>query len=415
MTRVAGEILVGIDVGADGHQVAIQAPDGSLIDELYIVHQHDNFDVLIKRLQALVDTHRARVVVGIEGCNGYIAPFDQMLVAAGFEVLNINPTRLYHFRRLYGAPYKNDSHDARLITGYLKARGLLNLGDPERRSLLPIKTGSDIHKRLRLLSRYLDELIREQTRVRNRLTKRLKEYCPELVALAKQVNRKWLLILLAHCSSIQSLQVMTVEEIKKLQGDTGYRIGPKKAVQIKHVVDAVDYCSPLNEEYALILKNYALELLRYAALITTTQVQIEQLGRDSVYYQLLLTQPGIGVKLAGKMIGEILSINNFHSKDAFAAYNGTCCLDHKSGKRQESTTRNLLCNRRLQTAMRNWAGCRIRCHRSSRAYYEKKRNEGKRHNHALKCLSRQLSNLLYRRLKQIESQAYELQLISEAA
>ncbi|OPX18091.1 hypothetical protein BXT86_03035 [candidate division WOR-3 bacterium 4484_100] len=65
---------------------------------------------------------------------------------------------------------------------------------------------------------------------------------------------------------------------------------------------------------------------------------------------------GIGSKLAGWMIGEILSISNFRIKRAFAAYNGTCCLEHKSGK----TTRNTLCNRHLQAALRDWAGCRIR-------------------------------------------------------
>lgn len=53
--------------------------------------------------------------------------------------------------------------------------------------------------------------------------------------------------------------------------------------------------------------------------------------------------------------------------------------------------------------MRDWAGCRIRCHELSRHYYDKKRTEGKNHNHALKCLSRHLSNLLYRILKQVET------------
>lgn len=397
------EILVGIDVGADGHQIAIQLPNGEWCYQECIKHQHAAFDATIKRLSALTEVYHTPIVIGIEGYNGHIAPFDQMLVAAGFVILNVNPSRLYHFRRIFGAPYKNDPHDARLIAAYLKARHLLNTSISGSRSLLPIKDGSDVHKKLRSWSRYLNELIREQTRLRNRLTKRLKEYVPELLVLAKQVNRKWLIILLTHCSSLTELKRCSVEKIEGFRGKTGYRIGPKKAVQIKASFEAIEYYSPLEEEYAFIIKNYAIELLRLSELIKEVLKNIERLGRDSVYYQVLLIQDGIDIKLASRMIGEILSITNFPSENAFAAYNGTCCLDHTSGKRKEDSTRNLLCNKHLRTAMRDWAGCRIRCHELSRHYYDKKRTEGKNHNHALKCLSRHLSNLLYRILKQVET------------
>jgi len=404
MNRVPDEILVGIDVGADAHYIAFQAPDGEWIYQGSIKHQHVDFDAVIKRLNDLTALYHASIVIGVEGYNGHIAPFDQMLVAAGFVILNVNPSRLYHFRRIFGAPYKNDPHDARLIVGYLKARHLLNTSSNDSQlSLLPIKDGTVVHKKLRSWSRYLNELIREQTRLRNRLTKRLKEYLPELLTLAKQVNRKWLIILLAHGANLTELKRYSVKKIKALKGITGYQIGPKKALQIKTAVNAISGHSWLEEEYAFIIKNYALELLRLSDLIKEVLRNIERLGLESVYYRILLAQEGIDVKLAGRMIGEILSITNFPSEDAFAAYNGTCCLDHKSGKRQESTIRNLLCNRRLQTAMRDWAGCRIRCHELSRRYYDKKRTEGKKHNHALKCLSRQLSNLLYRMLNQADT------------
>jgi transposase len=404
MNVQGSEILVGIDVGADGHQIAIHVPHGALVYQGYVKHQYSAFDAVIKRLKDLTEIYQARVVIGIEGYNGHIAPFDQMLVAAGFLVLNVNPSRLYHFRRIFGAPYKNDPHDARLIAGYLKVRSLLDTSSSDSKSsLLPIKDGADVHKKLKSWSRYLNELIKEQTRLRNRLTKRLKEYLPELLSLAKQVNRKWLIILLAHCSRLTELQHYSIAKIEGFRGPTGYRIGPKKAVQIKATIKAITCYSPLEEEYAFIIKNYAGELMRLSELIKEVLQHIECLGRESVYYQVLVAQAGIDIRLAGRMIGEILAINNFASADAFAAYNGTCCLDHTSGKRKDDATRNVLCNKRLRTTMRDWAGCRIRCHAASRHYYDKKRAEGKTHNHALKCLSRQLSNLLYRILKKADT------------
>lgn len=405
MDKSQNEILVGIDVGSNGHQIAISAPGGDFIYEGYIQHQHSDFNSAIERLKGLAEVYQTGVVIGIEGYNGHIAPLDQMLARAGFEVLNVNPSRLYHFRRIFGAPYKNDVYDARLIVGYLRARHLLDSGVSDHKSLLPMKVGSDLHKRLKMWSRYLNELIKERTRLRNRLTKRLREYLPELLTLAKQADRKWLIILLAHCPRVSELRCLSVEQIKKFRGITGYGIGRKRAAEIQAIVMALKTVSPLEEEYAFILKNYALELLRLNELIDEILEKIKQLGQDSVYYQVLLAQDGIDTKLAGRMIGEILSITNFRSENAFAAYNGTCCLDHRSGDQENETATNVLCNKRLRTAMRDWAGCRIRCHAESKRYYDKKRAEGKSHNHALRCLSRQLSNRLFRILRQVETTA----------
>lgn len=44
------------------------------------------------------------------------------------------------------------------------------------------------------------------------------------------------------------------------------------------------------------------------------------------------------------------------------------------------------------------AGCTIRFIPESKAYYLKKRSEGKGHNHALRCLARQLIKVIYRML-----------------
>ncbi|MBT9175700.1 MAG: hypothetical protein DDT22_01384 [candidate division WS2 bacterium] len=46
------------------------------------------------------------------------------------------------------------------------------------------------------------------------------------------------------------------------------------------------------------------------------------------------------------------------------------------------------------------AGCTIRQVAESRAYYEKKRAEGKEYNHALRCLARQLIKVIFRMLKE---------------
>ncbi|VAX29820.1 hypothetical protein MNBD_NITROSPIRAE03-157 [hydrothermal vent metagenome] len=46
------------------------------------------------------------------------------------------------------------------------------------------------------------------------------------------------------------------------------------------------------------------------------------------------------------------------------------------------------------------AGCTIRYLPESNAYYGKKRAEGKKHNHALRCLARQLIKVIFKMLKE---------------
>jgi hypothetical protein len=46
------------------------------------------------------------------------------------------------------------------------------------------------------------------------------------------------------------------------------------------------------------------------------------------------------------------------------------------------------------------AGCTIRYVQESKTYYEKKRAEGKDHNHALRCLARQLIKVIFKMLKE---------------
>ena len=55
---------------------------------------------------------------------------------------------------------------------------------------------------------------------------------------------------------------------------------------------------------------------------------------------------------------------------------------------------NKICKQTLITM----AGCSIRSIYQCKAYYLKKRTEGKNHNHALRCLARQLIKVIYRML-----------------
>jgi transposase len=108
---------------------------------------------------------------------------------------------------------------------------------------------------------------------------------------------------------------------------------------------------------------------------------------------------GVGPAVAAAVIGDVTDISRFASRDCFAAYNGTAPAGVSSGNRVVHRL-SLRGNRRMNHAVHMAAVTQIRFrHSPDRAYYEKKLAEGKTSKEALRALKRQVSDAIYQRLK----------------
>ncbi len=107
---------------------------------------------------------------------------------------------------------------------------------------------------------------------------------------------------------------------------------------------------------------------------------------------------GVGPVIAARLLAEVGDVSRFATKDHFASYNGTAPIDASSGEQ----TRHRLSragNRRINHALHIVAVTQLRFPTSAgRAYYERKRLEGKTPKEALRCLKRRLSDVIYRQL-----------------
>ena len=91
-------------------------------------------------------------------------------------------------------------------------------------------------------------------------------------------------------------------------------------------------------------------------------------------------------------------MGRFPTKDHFATYNGTAPMDVSSGD-QVRHRLSRSGNRRVNHVLHIMAVTQIRNPKSEgRAYYERKRTEGKTTKEALRCLKRRLSDVVYRQL-----------------
>ncbi len=108
---------------------------------------------------------------------------------------------------------------------------------------------------------------------------------------------------------------------------------------------------------------------------------------------------GVGPVIAATVIGDVITVARFPSRDHFAAYNGTAPVEVSSGQRKIHRL-SLRGNRRLNHAVHMAAITQIRHkHSDGRAYYQRKLAEGKTHKEALRCLKRRISDAIYARLR----------------
>ncbi len=104
---------------------------------------------------------------------------------------------------------------------------------------------------------------------------------------------------------------------------------------------------------------------------------------------------GAGPVIAATVIGDVVTVARFPSRDHFAARNGTAPAGVSSGERKTCRL-SLRGNRRLNHAIHMAAITQIRHkHSDGRAYYEKKIAESKTHKEALRSLKRRISDAIY--------------------
>jgi transposase len=108
---------------------------------------------------------------------------------------------------------------------------------------------------------------------------------------------------------------------------------------------------------------------------------------------------GVGPVIAATVIGDVITVARFPSRDHFAACNGTAPVEVSSGQRKIHRL-SLRGNRRLNHAVHmaaiNWIRHK---HSDGRACYQRKLAEGKTRKEALRCLKRRISDAIYARLR----------------
>jgi transposase len=111
----------------------------------------------------------------------------------------------------------------------------------------------------------------------------------------------------------------------------------------------------------------------------------------------LMDLHGIGPSGAARLLVEVGGISRFPNRDHFASWNGTAPIDASSGD-QVRHRLSRAGNRQINRVLHIMATVQLRNPTPGRAYFDKRKTDGKTSMEAMRALKRRLSDIVYRRM-----------------
>src|SRR3954447_21089700 len=111
----------------------------------------------------------------------------------------------------------------------------------------------------------------------------------------------------------------------------------------------------------------------------------------------LMNIHGVGAVVAARVLADVGDGARFADRNRFASWTGTAPLDASSGE-QNRHRLSRAGSRRVNHMIHIAAISQLRVDSDGRAYYRRKRAEGKKPLEALRCLKRRISDVIYRQL-----------------
>ncbi|MFG1758979.1 IS110 family RNA-guided transposase, partial [Micromonospora echinofusca] len=291
---------------------------------------------------------------------------------------------------LHPGTAKTDARDAYVIAD--AARTLPH-------TLRRVDTGDEALAELEVLVGFDDDLAGEATRVSNRIRGLLTQIHPALErVLGPKVQHKAVLELLSRCGGPAGLRKAGRRKLLSIAAVHAPRMGERLVAQIMAALDEQTVTVPGTQAAETILPRLADSLRETLRQRDHVAKEVERMLDAHPLAPVLTSMPGIGVRTAARILLEVGDGTAFPTPGHLAAYAGLAPVTRRSGSsvRGEHPPRGG--NKTLKRAFFLAAFAAL-TDPVSRAYYDRKRAEGKRHNAALICLARRRCDVLYAMLR----------------
>ena len=340
-------------------------------------------------------TGRPPVVV-FESTGHYHEPVLQFLEDQQIVYYLVNPVLSHEAKKMSLRKVKTDAIDA------FRLGELYYLYD----DLQPFKKKTVKIMNLRNLTRQHDALTGTYVQIKLQFHTVLDQVFPEYKTAFGDLYSPTSLRTLLHYPTPQGIKEETKEKIAKVILQQGakrsYGWALDKAHQLKEAADRNPFKRNLYTSHVGSLTMFIQLLLQYQRHLSKLIKEIDALAEEFDEYEIIRSIPGIGGKIAATILSEIGDIDQFKHPKKLVAFSGIDPRVHESGQFKASINRiTKRGSSTLRKSLYNAVQCGITKNRNPKlkAYYDKKREEGKPHKVAIIACANKLIHWIYAILK----------------
>ena len=309
---------------------------------------------------------------------------EAMLAEAGFALVHVPGLAVNRARQgTVGGENKSDPRDARTIADQVRTRT----------DLRAIEPASELDLEIKLLVGRRRDLVHAQTQRLSRLHDLLVGIFPGLERSLDLTTKGPLHLLTKFVTPAELRAAGKKRLVRHLQADGGLPKVEDLAERILAVAAEQTIAVPAERMTARLIRELATEAMASRARLIELDRELEALLERHPDAALIRSLPGMGAVLTAELIAEAGALSRFRSADALASAAGMAPVLRQSG-RMRFLKRPTGGNKGLKRVFYQSAFCSL-ANPDSRAFYERKRREGKRHHQAVIALARRRVNVLW--------------------
>jgi transposase len=378
------EAWAGVDAGKEFHWAHVLDASGTELLSRKVENDEADIARLIDEALSLAEG----IVWAVDQPGGSAALLLALLWERNQRVFYVPGLSVDRARDTYRGESKTDARDAHVIADQARMRP--DLGELEA-------SEQEIAELQLLLARRRD-LITDRSRTIGRLRETLVSLFPALER-ALDLNGKGPLTLLTHYQTPAQLRRAGHKRVAAYLRSRGVKGSNKVAHKALVAAKAQSVTLPAQEVASRIVAELAKDVLGLKERIESIDEEIRQRFFARPEARILTSLPGMGPILGAEFLVVVGDIRTFESADRLAAYAGLVPAARDSGKRVGNKRRMRGGNKILKRVFYQSAFASLRSAPESRAFYDRKRAEGKRHTQALIALARRRVNVVWAMLR----------------
>jgi transposase len=379
------EVYLGLDVGKAEHHACAVDLTGKKVHDRPLPQDESRLRDLLADLSA-----RGKILVVVDQPASIGALAITVARDVGIDVAYLPGLAMRRIADLHPGNAKTDARDAYVIAEAARTmpHALREVGnDDQALADLTVVVGWD------------DDLAGEATRVSNRIRGLLTQVHPALEQvlgphLAHPAARE----LLTRFGGPQGLRSAGRRRLTAAARPKAPRSYQRLVDDIMTALDAQTVTVPGTDAAETVLPHLAQTLTNLLDQRAQAAQAIEKMLDAHPLSKVLTSMPGIGVRTGARILLEVGDGTAFPTSGHLAAYAGLAPVTRRSGTSIRGEHPSRTGNKPLKRAFFLAAFAALR-DPTSRAYYDRKRAQGKKHNAALVCLARRRIDVLHAMLR----------------